>query len=271
MYKAAFAVLFFFIAQHSFAQALSAPIVSAIRESDLKTDLFEMASDHFRGREAGTLDELKVSVWWAQKLQALGLKPVGDDGTYFQFFSMKRNRISNTSKVSIGGRPLTLWKDVLVAQTAPANLSAPILFLGQPTKAALESVDVKGKAVVIQASTEGINLNVSLPERRYPGYVLRKYADLMTRGAAAIIFIADDMGEKSWPAVLPALSRGLYDIEGGPNASVSTKAPVLWLHATALDWVKNDNAQLEANIVTESFDYPSVNIVAEHCSRSKRY
>ncbi len=38
------------------------PALAAIKEADLKRDLYAMASDHFRGREAGTLDELKVSV-----------------------------------------------------------------------------------------------------------------------------------------------------------------------------------------------------------------
>jgi hypothetical protein len=239
------------------------PGLSAIREADLKKDLFDMASDHFRGREAGTLDELKVSMWWATRLQALGLRPAGDDSTYFQFFSMKRTRIGSTSKIAIAGRSLSLWKDVLVAQTAPAEVAAPLLFLGNATGEEMEKADVKGKAVVIQPSPEGINLNVSLPERRYPGYVLRKYSGLLTRGAAALIFIADERGEQSWSAVLPALSRGLYDIEGGSNATVTTKAPVLWLHASALDWVRSPGAQLSATLITEQFDYPSVNIVAE--------
>ena len=238
--------------------------LTAIREADLKRDLYEMTDDHFRGREAGTLDELKASVWLAKKLETLGIKPAGDDGTFFQFFSMKRNRISTTTRISINNNQLMLWKDVLIAQTAPATVSAPILFLGKPSSADIEKVDVKGKAVVIEASTESINLNVSLPERRYPGYVLRKYTDLISKGgAAALIFIADEMGEKSWPAVLPALTRGLYDIEGGPNAVVTSKAPVLWLHAAALDWVKSPGAQLDASIITEQFEYPSVNIVAE--------
>src|SRR5437763_4876141 len=88
------------------------PALSAIKESDLRTDIFAMAGDHFRGREAGTLDELKVSMWWANQLRMAGLKPAGDDGTYFQYFTMKRNRISSSTAVSLAGRPLQLWKDV---------------------------------------------------------------------------------------------------------------------------------------------------------------
>ena len=42
------------------AQPKKAPI-DAIRQEDIKRDLYRMADDHFRGREAGTLDELKAS------------------------------------------------------------------------------------------------------------------------------------------------------------------------------------------------------------------
>jgi hypothetical protein len=238
--------------------------LAAITEKDLKTDLYEMAGDHFRGREAGTLDELKTSVWWAEKLRAEGIKPAGDDGTYFQFFNMTRNRVSPASSIRIGNQSLQLWKDVLVAQTAPASVSAPIVFAGTATKTELDKLDIKGKAVALQVSKEGINLNVSLPDRRYPGYILRKYgADLLQRGAAAIIFIADELGEQSWSQVLPALRRGLYDIEGGTNATVTTKAPVVWVHSNLVASLQSANAVFTANILVETFDYPSVNIIGK--------
>ncbi len=239
------------------------PALSAIREADLKKDLYAMAGDHFRGREAGTLDELKVSAWWAERLRAAGLEPAGDDGTYFQFFSLWRNRVAPGSTVRIGDVPLALWQDVLVAQTAPAAVSAPLVFLGTPTEAELAGADLKGKAVAIQASAAGINLNVSLPERRYPGYVLRKYsATLLAKGVAAIIFIADAWGERSWSQVLPAMRRGTYDIEGGPSAVIPAKVPVLWVHAGALPAIQAPGATLHAAITVEHFQYPSVNIVA---------
>lgn len=254
---------------HCFSQpskttSVKPPLVAAIKESELRADLFAMAADHFRGREAGTVDELKASVWWADQLRAIGLKPAGDDGTYFQFFSMQRNRISPHSIVTVGNHSLTLWKDMLVAQTAPATVSAPIVFVGNGSKAEIGKADLKGKAAAVLVSAEGINLDVSLPERRYPGYILRKYgADLLAKGAVAIIFIADAMGERSWSQVVPAMSRGLYDIEGGPSATVTEKAPVIWLHSAALDWVKNNDAIFNALIAVEHFEYPSVNIVAK--------
>src|SRR5262245_27353121 len=57
-----------------------------IREADLKADMFALAGDPFRGREAGTLDEMAASVWVAERAREIGLQPAGDNGTYFQFF-----------------------------------------------------------------------------------------------------------------------------------------------------------------------------------------
>ncbi len=239
------------------------PGLTAIKEADLKRDLYAMASDHFRGREAGTLDELRVSMWWADELRKEGLEPAGDDGTYFQYFNLYRNRIAPSSTITINGIALPLWKDVLIAQTAPATLTLPVVFVGKGSSNELDRVDLRGKAVAIQASTEGLNLAVSLPERRYMGYVLNKHrTELNNRGAAAIIFIADEMGERSWSQVVPAMTRGLYDIEGGANATVAERAPVLWVHGSAANMLQN-NAVLNARIVVESFLYPSVNIVAK--------
>ena len=123
--------LFLFVQLTTMAQQITRPpALQAIRQEDLRSDLFEVAGDHFRGREAGTLDELKTSVWWANKLENIGLKPAGDDGTYFQFFNMVRNRVSNASSISLNGKKLVLWNDVLVAQTAPSNVFASVVFVG---------------------------------------------------------------------------------------------------------------------------------------------
>ena len=71
------------------AQTKKAPI-EAIKQADIKRDLYRLADDYFRGREAGTLDELKASAWIAEEARKAGLDPAGDDGTYFQFFSLIR-------------------------------------------------------------------------------------------------------------------------------------------------------------------------------------
>lgn len=239
------------------------PALVAIREADLKKDLYALADARFKGRSAGTLDELKASVWMAEQFRTIGLQPGGDDGTYFQFFSMWRNRLADHSSVRINNRPLALWREVAVSQIASKQLDAPIVYLGNARTVDLATADVKGKVVALEAAPEGINMNVSLPTWRYNRSIMVKYGNtLVNRGAAAIIFIADETAENSWNDAVENFKRGSYDIEGGPNTQVTATVPVLWLHAAAKQELQQ-SASLQLNLTIERFQYPSVNVIGK--------
>ncbi|HMT75228.1 MAG TPA: peptidase M28, partial [Chitinophagaceae bacterium] len=106
------------------------PLVSAITDKDLRTDMYQIAADQFNGREAGTLDELKVAVWLANKAKEAGIKPAGDNGTYFQFYDMYRHQVLPASFVKLGNKSYKLWQEVLVTEVNPSKVEAPVLFLG---------------------------------------------------------------------------------------------------------------------------------------------
>src|SRR5262245_16931916 len=74
--------------------ARSPAAMSAIREADLKRDMYALAGDEMRGREAGTLDEMRASMWVAEEMRKIGLTPRGEGGTWFQWWNMRRTRIS---------------------------------------------------------------------------------------------------------------------------------------------------------------------------------
>jgi hypothetical protein len=66
--------------------------------------MFQIAGDHFNGREAGTLDELKVSMWLANKAKEAGMKPAGDDGTFFSFqFIPTPSKLTQRLRLGIKG------------------------------------------------------------------------------------------------------------------------------------------------------------------------
>jgi len=237
--------------------------LQTIKLEDLKKDVYAMADPHFMGRAAGTINELKASLWFAERMRESGITPAGDDGTFFQVFSMQRHRISPASIVSIGNHNLKLWSDVLIAQVAPAEVSAPVVYLGEANKLNLNNIDVQGKAVAIKVVPDGINLNVSLPEWRYNRSVMAKYGnDLIDKGAAAVIFICDEYGEHSWPYAKANLFRGTFANEGSTPAP-TPKAPVLWLHSEAVDWIRSEGLVLNASLIMESFTYPSFNIIGK--------
>jgi len=257
-YKIFSIVLFiFFLSLQGFAQSG----ITAIREADLKKDLYELSSDNFRGREAGTLDELKAATWLADQARKAGLKPAGDNGTYFQFFSLKRDRIQLNSTIKIGDRSFDLWKNVLIAEFSAADVTAPVVYIGRIANA--DTMDLRGKAVALQVSKDDANIKMAVQHRKYLDYVSWKYANaLKGKGVAAIIFIADDISEDHWDGNLPELTRGAYDIDGG-SSRYTQDVPYIWLHQTELAFIQTPGLILSAKINVETFEYPSVNVVAK--------
>src|SRR5688572_2098995 len=84
----------------------------AIREADLRRDVGAMAGPAMRGREGGTLDEMRASMWMAEQYRRIGLKPMGEDSSWFQWFDITRTRVSVTSsRARIAGQTMTLFDD----------------------------------------------------------------------------------------------------------------------------------------------------------------
>lgn len=244
------------------AQHYKKPLVSAIKESDLRKDMYELAADQFWGREAGTLDELKVSMWLADKAKGAGMKPAGDNGTFFQFFDMYRHQVSPQSSLKIEDGHMKLWEDFLVAEPVNASVDADIVYAGNTEPEDLSKFNIKGKVLAIHASEKNIEKEMTLFVRRYPGFVRTKYYNKAYElGAKAIIFITDDIAEKSWPEVLPQMTRGTYGVEG-LREKITNNIPVLWIKRENADWVKY-NPKISLHLITDTYKYPSVNIIGK--------
>ncbi|GAB3998157.1 M28 family metallopeptidase [Spirosoma daeguense] len=260
LWQAALFLLAFFSLNTSWAQIKSSA-VAAINEKDIKRDLFALAGDHFRGREAGTLDELKASVWIADQLRAMGLQPAGDDGTFFQFFHIQRTRITETSRLSIGTHQLTHGQDAFILAPAIASVNAPLVYVGQGTPDELAKVDIKGKAVALEFSGKGPS---EISYRRFLfGTMNSRAAELVKAGALAVVWVSNADAQSYFERWTTSLERGRYDLPGGTNTRVFSQAPTVWLPASALDWVKQPGQQFTNVVNVESFNYPSVNIVAK--------
>jgi len=242
-------------------KTVSANAESAIREADIKRDLFALAGDHYRGREGGTLDELKASVWLADQIRATGMLPAGDDGTYFQWFNLQRTRLGKSSTLRIGTHEIKLNEDGVVTAPTNASITAPLVYVGTGSAAEVAKVDVKGKAVAVQiagAPTDGIS---------YRRYVFGKFsgqsAELFKAGAVAVVFVSDAPSQAIYDHWSHIYERGRYSLPGVASTKVVSTPPVVWLPASAASWVQQAGQQFTTELKVESFQYPSVNIVAK--------
>ena len=100
-------IVFFFllISQGLVAQKLSKSDKALV--GYLKTQVSYLASDELRGRRAGDTGETLAAVFIAEKFKELALIPKGDNGEYFQYFTINDGRVvSPSTRLSINGQKL---------------------------------------------------------------------------------------------------------------------------------------------------------------------
>jgi hypothetical protein len=262
------------------ASAGSAPsaadAMDRIREADLKSDLFTLAGDAMRGREGGTLDEMNASMWIAERARQAGLQPAGDFGTYFQWFPLERYRVSSSSIVSLGGKTLRMGRDVVPDNTVLADVDAPVVVAAAD---ALAGVAMTGKALVIRyvpppappAGPNQSNPNQASGLRAWMRGIQRAVA---AEKPAAIVAIVPDALRDQWDRTAYTFPRGAYALDPDGTAEPRVPArgvPLLYVKESAVGpstslgagGAFGSDARLTASIFTDSFQYPSVNVIAK--------
>ena len=247
------------------AQRANDPI-NRITEAEIKRDLFALAGDEMRGREGGTLDEMTASVWLAERAREAGLQPAGDNGTYFQFFPLDRYRTSASSPVTIGGRKLVMGKDVVTGAVTLAHVDAPIV-VAEPGG----TVDAKDKVLMMRyvpapaaagaPATPPVGPNAQAALRSFAANVQRN-----ATGAAAIVIVVPDGEKEQWERVSVPFTRGTYglDLDGTAEQRTPVRGvPLLYVRESSLGGTPAADARLVASIFTDSFTYPSVNVIAK--------
>jgi Zn-dependent M28 family amino/carboxypeptidase len=249
--------------------------LSAIREADLKRDLYAMAGDAMRGREAGTPDEMRASMWVAEQLRMIGVKPMGDDGSYFQWFNMIRTRVSTVSTTaSLNGTEAQLFRDFIPLGAANADVSGAVLWVDNPADS---TMDVRGKVVatrMMTPSAASIRTTTNSPGVRYTQAGLTATQQRFARrGAAALFIVADAEADRAFDDLAIVRARGTYDVDRAaqrfadqprraelPPASRNAPTPAFLVRANAEAMLRG-GAPVAVQLRLERFETPSVNIV----------
>ncbi|MEO5898449.1 MAG: M28 family peptidase [Vicinamibacterales bacterium] len=252
--------------------------IERIREAEIKADLFALAGDDTRGREGGTLDELTASAWIAERARAAGLQPAGDNGTYFQFFPLERFRVSASSSVTLAGKALRMGTDVVTDAVVLAHVDAPTVLLNQEVLSSSEGGKLAGmrlqeRVVVVRyvpapPSTDAPAAPAAGPRA---GNALRTWARGIQKlvageSPAAIVVLVGDETKEQWERVAFPFSRGTYGLDPDGTAEQRTPTrgtPLLYVRDSALNAPLPPDARLAASIFTDSFTYPSVNVIAK--------
>jgi hypothetical protein len=131
--------------------------VPAITACDLMTRLYQYSADSMRGREAGTPDAIRATAYIEHEVRRLGLRPAGDNGTFFQSMPVTARVILQSSSISAGGKSFHPGADFVAASGPDRAATGDVIFGGTAgdTVNALGADDVRGKIVVMMAAAGG--------------------------------------------------------------------------------------------------------------------
>lgn len=135
------------------------PTEAAITAADLMTRLYQVADDSMGGRATGTDGHAKATDYIAAEARRLGLRPAGDNGTYFQDLPMSRRGFVAGGVVTLGAARWTLGTDfgALVARGANPRTShnTEVIVGGTygDTTTYITAEQAAGKLVVLRPSS----------------------------------------------------------------------------------------------------------------------
>ena len=134
------------------------------------------------------------------------------------WWPIRRNRLSETSQITVGGKTLRLWKDAVALSNQAATVDLPIVFVAD--SAALAAADVRGKAVAMELPS----ITTQSPEQftirgNFQSTVSQmaraRAAAIAQRGAAAAILLSNGSANIDEAFDAMAEHQGHYRIVAG--------------------------------------------------------
>lgn len=136
-HKLLFFILFLAgILASGFSQTILERALETITAKDLMGIVGHLASEEFDGRLAGSEGYNEAAVWVAGEFKRCGLKPMGDEGTYFQHFEVEYNQILSPAVldliVSDSSQHRYVIGEDFVARgfSGQGLMTAPVIFCG---------------------------------------------------------------------------------------------------------------------------------------------
>ncbi|MDQ3818360.1 MAG: M28 family peptidase [Acidobacteriota bacterium] len=256
--------------------ATSRKLADQITAAQLKDYLYFIASDEMEGRDTPSRGLDTVAKFIALNLSRWGLKPAGDNGTYFQRIALQRLRLDpSATRMEINGQAFNFGDDLLAAPVAGTASSAPLVFVGHGwvVKAknidAYQGIDVKDKIMVIAGG--GLPAGVTFADirggKQGVDYITPdNYAE--THGAKAIISIPDKRTLENWNRIRQNVSTaGAITVEKFQKPSETPHVPRVTISEKALNALMQGEKETAASLLNPD---TAVNIKPFDFSADKR-
>lgn len=207
---------------------------NSITANDLRAHLTFLASDELEGRETTFRGQKVAAQYIASVFQRVGLKPVGDSGTFFQHFGVEVSKPNDQSTITVATKrgPATyrFGKDFFATATRDTVISGSVVFVGYlNADTSLVSL-ASGKIAVAFPPPRNPNDSTQRRQRFGPQPLANALATLLVNDESTTGTI-----EQQTTRLLAALDKGPMRLAGGaprtgrqlfiraPMATVSTQ------------------------------------------------
>jgi hypothetical protein len=182
----------------------------SIQSQEMMTWIEKLCSPEFNGRLTGTPEFIASAEWVASKLKEWGIKPAGDDGSYFQRFDFPYTDVNDIGSLTLKLHQLdgsVISKNYSYPDdyypgmnSGSGELTSEVVFVGYGITAPelnyddYKGIDVKGKIVLINRDVP--YSDPRNPEyRKWVGYCYHQYKleNAVKHGASGMLYIDGSM------------------------------------------------------------------------------
>jgi Zn-dependent M28 family amino/carboxypeptidase len=181
--------------------------VDTITAEQLRSYLSFIASDEMEGRDTPSRGLDTTAKFLAMNLGRWGFKPAGDDGTFFQKITLRRDALdSSRTTAEINGRPFIFGDDFL-PNAVSGTLTGPLVYAGNgwviksKNLNPYEGIDVKDKIIVVNGQPfPGLPRGIARQDLAGTQGVDWSSPALYARdhGAKGVLVIPDSQSVKNW-------------------------------------------------------------------------
>ena len=246
------------------AKQASAQQMPPLDEARLRSHIKTLSSDFFEGRAPGSRGDDMATTYVAGALAVLGLEPAGDNGTWFQNFTLNRFVTQPGATLAVEDEIWRLGDDVMMisrkADGAPTNLKdAPLVFAGYGVVAPergwndYAGIDMRGKIAVVLVNDPDFEAAPNEPvagrfgdkAMTWYGRWPYKFDAAAKAGAAGVLIVHEDApAAYGWGVVRN--SNGIRFDFVRPDQGVSLASVEGWMtRATAVELLRKSGLDFD--------------------------
>lgn len=223
------------------------PTKAEITADDLMSRLYVFSDDSMQGRQTGTDGHRKGTDYIAAEAQRMGLKPAGDNGTFFQAVPVFQRALDASSTITAGAATLKAMVDFVATpgQADPKSLDGVSAIYGGvqgDTASPLTADQARGRLVIFTAPADAGGRGGRGGRGGPPG----GFAGRGGRGAGGVnplaeaagiaVIVGDKLTDQVLQAASPRQGQAMfYRDPAAPTSAIAqaAQAPALTLQVTA--------------------------------------